>query len=295
MANPSQKLLVDPVLDAQRIRADDRPLLKIDALTVSFVKPAGLADVLRLAPPRRVHAVTGVSLTVQPGETLALVGESGSGKTTLARSILGLVRTNGGRICFEGQDLTTAGAGELKAARRRIAMMFQDPFGSLSPRMRVGDIVTEPLRIGRARVADWSAEAARLLRLVGLPLEFASRYPHELSGGQARRVGVARALAVTPALLIADEPTAGLDVSVQGEIVNLLMSLREELGMSLLIITHNLHVVRHISDRVAVMYGGVIIEANATDRLFAEPLHPYTRKLLAANLNAGVSSALARD
>jgi ABC-type glutathione transport system ATPase component len=246
-------------------------------------------DLFHRRPASRVAAVKGVSLELRRGETVALVGESGSGKTTVARSLLRLVKAKGGTIEFAGHNIGALDARSLMALRRRIAMMFQDPVGSLSPRMRVGSIITEPLKIGRVKVDDWRVAADRLLDLVGLPTSFAARYPHELSGGQARRVGVARALALSPELVIADEPTAGLDVSVQGEVLNLLMELRERLRMSILIITHNLHVVRHISDRVAIMYQGEIVEEGSTEAIFERPGHAYTRKLLAANLHVALA------
>ena len=232
---------------------------------------------------QNIQAVAGVSFDVKPGETFALVGESGSGKTTLARAANGLQPISNGAVHFDGQRIDRLSAAAMKPMRRDMAMMFQDPVGSLSPRMKVGDLVTEPFRIHGAADIDLAAETQRLLSLVGLSADFADRFPHQLSGGQARRVGVARAIALNPKLIIADEPTAGLDVSVQGEVLNLLNELRERLGLSIVIITHNLHVVRHVADRVAVMYLGRFVETGSTETVFSAPAHPYTAALLSAN------------
>ncbi len=226
--------------------------------------------------------VAGVSFDVNSGETFALVGESGSGKTTLAKAVNGLQPITAGSVTFEGRRIDGLGARGMKPLRRTMSMMFQDPFGSLSPRMKVGDLATEAFRIHRVE-ADLKAETERLLLLVGLSTNFANRFPHQLSGGQARRVGVARALALDPRLVIADEPTAGLDVSVQGEVLNLLNDLRERLGLAMIIITHNLHVVRHVADRMAVMYLGRFVETGPTEAVFSAPAHPYTAALLSAN------------
>lgn len=231
---------------------------------------------------RSILGVAGVSFEVASGETFALVGESGSGKTTLARAINGLQAISGGEVIFDGQPINRMPRGKMKPLRRQMAMMFQDPTGSLSPRMKVGDSVAEPFRIHGLRV-NIGEETLRLLSLVGLSGDFVNRYPHQLSGGQARRVGVARAIALNPRLIIADEPTAGLDVSVQGEILNLLNRLRERLGLTLLIITHNLPVVHHVADRMAVMYLGRIVETGDTEEIFRAPAHPYTAALLSAS------------
>lgn len=229
-----------------------------------------------------ILAVAGVSFDIAAGETFALVGESGSGKTTLARAINGLQAISAGEVTFTGQRIDQLSSTAMKPLRQQMAMMFQDPVGSLSPRMKVGDLVVEPLRIHGTQ-ANPKEEARRLLALVGLPADFASRYPHQLSGGQARRVGVARAIALNPKLIIADEPTAGLDVSVQGEVLNLLNDLRERLNLAMIIITHNLHVVHHVADRMAVMYLGRFVEIGDTDAIFRAPAHPYTAALLSAN------------
>ena len=251
------------------------PILTVRDVKVAF--PAG-----RVFKPSSILGVAGVSLELRPGETYALVGESGSGKTTLARAINGLQPISQGEIAFEGRRIDTLGRREMRSIRRRMSMMFQDPVGSLSPRMTVGDLVTEPFAI-HGEPFDKREQVARLLPLVGLPVDFASRFPHQLSGGQARRVGVARAIALDPALVIADEPTAGLDVSVQGEVLNLLNDLRERLGLAMLIITHNLHVVHHVADRMAVMYLGRFVETGATEHVFRDPVHPYTKALISAN------------
>lgn len=251
------------------------PILTVDDVEVTFP--------VRGIGKEGIKGVAGVSFDVRPGETFALVGESGSGKTTLARALNGLQAISRGEITFEGQRIDTMSKARMQPIRRRMSMMFQDPVGSLSPRMTVGDLVTEPFRIHGAEGRDVRAETERLLSLVGLPADFATRYPHQLSGGQARRVGVARAIALDPALIIADEPTAGLDVSVQGEVLNLLNDLRERLGLAMVIITHNLHVVHHVADRTAVMYLGRFIETGETEPVFGAPRHPYTAALLSAN------------
>lgn len=227
-----------------------------------------------------LNILAGVTLDLMPGETLGLVGESGSGKTTLARAILGLHPISAGRVRFDGRDLIQPA--DFRAIRPRTALMFQDATASLSPRMTVGEAVTEPFAIHDVAVMNRRDKAAELLAEVGLPPEMAARYPHELSGGQARRVGVARALALKPALVIADEPTAGLDVSVQAEILNLMADLKDRHGLSYLIITHNLALVRHVADRIAVLYLGRLVETGPTLSIFADPRHPYTKSLIAA-------------
>ncbi len=252
------------------------PILKVDDVEVAF--PVG-----RIGRRSSILGVAGVSFEVHRGETFALVGESGSGKTTLARAVNGLQAISRGTITFEGRRIDGLARQAMKPIRKRMAMMFQDPVGSLSPRMTVGDLVTEPFRIHGLEDRNLKDETARLLALVGLTRDFANRYPHQLSGGQARRVGVARAIALNPTLIIADEPTAGLDVSVQGEVLNLLNELRERLGLAMVVITHNLHVVHHIADRVAVMYLGRFVETGETEAVFQAPAHPYTAALLSAN------------
>jgi len=228
-------------------------------------------------------AVAGVSFQIKQGETYALVGESGSGKTTIIRAVAGLVRSEAGSVRFEGHELRGLPERSFRPLRRDMAMMFQDPVGSLSPRMTVRGILTEPFRIHGLRDRDLQAEAHRLLEMVGLTKDFAGRYPYQLSGGQARRVGVARALALEPKLILADEPTAGLDVSVQGELLNLLNDLRDRLGLAMVIITHNLNVVRHVADRMGILYLGRLVEEGTTEAIFSAPRHPYTLCLLSAN------------
>ncbi len=258
-------------------------LLEIADLHVRFGIPKGFLGSLGIGKLQTIEAVAGVSLTVEEGETVAIIGESGSGKTTLARAVVGLVSAQEGSVKFRGEELLGLGEATFRPHRRDISLMFQDPIGSLSPRLTVRALITEPFKIQGMKDRDLNAEATRLLGLVGLPAEFGARYPYQLSGGQARRVGVARALALEPKLLLADEPTAGLDVSVQGEVLNLLGDLRERLGLSIMIITHNLNVVRHVADRMAIMYLGRFVEQGPAEEIFRHPRHPYTLALLAAN------------
>ena len=257
-------------------------ILTVKDLRVRF-RTAGLVKALvnRIEDPF-IDAVMKVSFSLGRGETFGLVGESGSGKTTLGRAIIGLVRAQEGSINYDGSELIGLGDKQYRSIRRNIAMMFQDPVASLSPRKTVRASITEPFRIHKMGVANLGEEARRLLDLVGLHQGFMGAYPHQLSGGQARRVGVARALALEPKVIIADEPTAGLDVSVQGEILNLMNRLQRELGLSYLIITHNLPVVRHVSDKLAIMYLGRFVEQGTTKEIFERPAHPYTLGLLAA-------------
>ncbi len=259
-----------------------RPLLEVENLRVRFRTMGALRARLAGVADPFLDAVLDVSFVLRAGTTFALVGESGSGKTTLGRAILGLVPVHSGAVRFDGDAIQGTSDSAFQPLRRKIAMMFQDPVASLSPRLTVKSLITEPFLIHGRSDRDLDKEAKRLLDMVGLPANFAGRYPHELSGGQARRVGVARALALTPKLIIADEPTAGLDVSVQGEILNLMNRLQREIGLAYLIITHNLAVVRHISDEMAIMYMGRFVEHGPTSRIFAAPAHPYTHGLLAA-------------
>jgi oligopeptide/dipeptide ABC transporter ATP-binding protein len=255
-------------------------LLEVSDLNVRFRTMGMLKALAERVRDPFVDAVLDVSLGVRPGETVGLVGESGSGKTTIGRAILNLVRADSGEVHFEGRQVRNLSETRFKPLRRDMAMMFQDPIGSLSPRKSVRALITEPFEIHGLLDRNLDEEAERLCDLVRLSRGLLSRYPHELSGGQARRVGVARALALRPALIIADEPTAGLDVSVQGEILNLMADLQREHGLGYLIITHNLPVVRHISDRLAIMYLGRIVEQGESEDIFRNPAHPYTEALV---------------
>ncbi|MBL8670494.1 MAG: ABC transporter ATP-binding protein [Alphaproteobacteria bacterium] len=259
--------------------AADQPLLSVRGLTKHFVVSTGL-----LGRAGRVRAVEDVSFDVRPGETLGLVGESGCGKTTVGRLILRLEEPTSGAIRFEGRDLLRASEGELAAMRRKVQVIFQDPYSSLNPRMTVGQIVGEPLRVYDLAQGDAAVRArvGDLLGQVGLRAEMAVRYPHQLSGGQRQRVGIARALAMEPSFIVCDEAVSALDVSIQGQIINLLEDLQRAHGLSYLFIAHDLAVVRHISMRVVVMYLGRVMEVADRDALYREPLHPYTKLLLDA-------------
>jgi len=254
------------------------PLLKVEGLSKTF-SVAGAWPWQK----RTLSAVNDISFGIAPGETLSLVGESGCGKSTAGRLLVGLAAPSSGRILFEGEELSGQTASEQRAMRRRIQLIFQDPYGSLNPRMTVGELIAEPALLhGLADRNSANDRVAELLGLVGLAKRHAGRYPHEFSGGQRQRIGIARALAVEPRLIVCDEPVSALDVSVQAQIVNLLQSLQDRLGLSYLFISHGLSVVRHISHRVAVMYLGNIVEIGPKAAIFDQPLHPYTRALLAA-------------
>ena len=260
------------------------PLLRVEDLHVVFRKPRSLRDQMARRPAPAFAAVRGVSLSIGRGETLALVGESGSGKTTTGRAILRLVRAEAGRVVFDGQDVLGADQQTLRRLRERVQIVFQDPYSSLNPRMTVSDAIGEVLTVHGigANQAARSERVASLLTDVGLGPEHGKRYPHELSGGQRQRVGIARALAVDPELLVLDEPVSALDVSVQAQIINLLEDLQEEHGLAYLFVAHDLSVVHHTADRVAVMYLGQIVEQGPVDAIFDDPQHPYTRALLAS-------------
>jgi oligopeptide/dipeptide ABC transporter ATP-binding protein len=257
-------------------------LLEVDHLHVRYPLAGVLRAKLLGMSNRFLDAVIDVSFALRRGMTLALVGESGSGKSSLGRALIGLTPIAGGTVRFDGDEPLARNPRGERSYHREVAMMFQDPISSLSHRRTVRSLITEPFIVHGLGGRDLDAEARRLLALVGLPKDFAGRYPHQLSGGQARRVGVARAVALSPKLIIADEPTAGLDVSVQGEILNLLTRLQRELGLTYLIITHNLAVVRHVSDETAIMYMGRFVEHGPTREIFARAAHPYTAGLLAA-------------
>ena len=256
------------------------PLLEVNGLAKHYPVKRGLVMAKTVGT---VRAVDGVSFTLSRGETLALVGESGCGKSTTARLVLRLIEPSAGQVFFEGTDITEMTGAPLRKLRRRMQIVFQDPFASLNPRMTVGDILEEPLIVHE--IGDAAARRKRveeLLGLVGLAPYHAARYPHEFSGGQRQRIGIARALAVEPALIVCDEPVSALDVSIQAQVINLLKDLQSRLGLSYLFIAHDLAVVKHAADRVAVMYLGKIVEIGTKEALFAHPRHPYTRTLLAA-------------
>ena len=257
------------------------PLVDVDRLTIRF--PGGRAGFWGQRA-LQVHAVEDVSLSIAPGETLGLVGESGSGKTTLGRAILRRVPVHSGHIRFEGADITATSGEDLRALRRHMQLIFQDPYASLNPRMTVLDLVSEPLVVhGLVRNRSEAAEqVAQLLDLVGLPSDTLSRYPHAFSGGQRQRIVIARALALRPNFIVADEPVAALDVSVRAQVVNLLQDLQAELGLTYLFIAHDLSVVQHISDRIAIMYAGCLVEIGPTRAIYESPRHPYTEALLSA-------------
>ena len=247
------------------------PMLEVVGLKKYFEVAAGT-----------VRSVDGVTFDILPGETLGLVGESGCGKTTTGRTIVRLYDPTGGTVRFMGQDITRLSQGAMLPWRKRMQMIFQDPYASLNPRMTVGDIVMEPMSIHGIPKDEWGDRMRRLMKLVGLNGEHANRYPHEFSGGQRQRIGIARALAVEPEFIVCDEPISALDVSIQAQIVNTLEDLQTELGLTYLFIAHDLSMVKHISSRIAVMYLGDIVELAESNELYTNPLHPYTRSLLSA-------------
>ena len=262
-----------------KARGDE--LLRVEDLSVHFPLTKGIVIQRRIAT---IKAVDGVSFTLNRGGTLGLVGESGCGKSTMGLAILRMQDPTSGRIVFEGEDITRHDKERMRPIRRRMQMVYQDPYGSLNPRMKVRDIIGEPLEV-HGMAGDPTAYRQRvdeLIALVGLLPDMAERYPHEFSGGQRQRIGIARAIALNPSLIICDEPVSALDVSIQAQVVNLFMELQERLHLTYIFIAHNLAVVRHISDRIAVMYLGRIVEVAHRDELYRSPLHPYTEALLAA-------------
>lgn len=265
---------------APQTHDDATVLLGVDDLRVEFDLPR---TSLRQRHRPTLTAVDGISFQIRRGETFSLVGESGSGKSTTGRAILRLPPPTAGSVTFDGVDLSTLNAAGVRQMRRRMQMIFQDPYASVNRRMTVAEIIAEPLVVhGLARGAAKTDRVSQLLSLVGLKPEWGSRYPHEFSGGQLQRVGIARALAVEPDFIVADEPVSALDVSIQAQVINLLARLQEELGLTLLFIAHDLAVVRHLSDRVAVMYLGRLVEIADCETLYASPRHPYTKALLSA-------------
>jgi oligopeptide/dipeptide ABC transporter ATP-binding protein len=257
----------------------DTPLVEVEHLKLFFPIKEGILVEREIA---RVHAVNDVTLSIGEGETVGLVGESGCGKTTMSRAIMRLIDSTDGSIRFRGEDVTNAGRREMEPLRREMQMVFQDPFASLNPRKRVGQIIGMPLRLHGTDRGDVDRKVRELLGRVGLHPEHINRYPHEFSGGQRQRIGVARALALEPRLIVLDEPVSALDVSVQAQIINLLDDLQDEFRLTYMFVAHDLSVVRHVSDRIAVMYLGKLMEVSPAEELYTKPIHPYTSALLSA-------------
>ncbi|MFJ8919007.1 ABC transporter ATP-binding protein [Streptomyces sp. NPDC102415] len=280
MTDLNKKTPASPAAGSDGSGSDgSEPLLKVDNLVKHFPITKGVLK----RKVGAVQAVDGLTFDVRPGETLGVVGESGCGKSTMGRLVTRLLEPTGGTVEFQGRDITHMSAGKLRPMRRDIQMIFQDPYGSLNPRHTVGGIVGTPFRLqGVKPEGGVKAEVQRLLELVGLNPEHYNRYPHEFSGGQRQRIGIARALALKPKLVVADEPVSALDVSIQAQVVNLLDDLQDELGLTYMIIAHDLSVIRHVSDRIAVMYLGKIVELADRTSLYEAPMHPYTKALMSA-------------
>ena len=266
---------------SQKTDGDQDILLEVNNLKMYFPVTSGIIMQRKVA---EIKAVDGVTFFIKKGETLGLVGESGCGKTTTGRCILRLYEPTAGEVKYEGRSLQEMGTGEMRRMRRQMQIIFQDPYGSLNPRMTCGDIVGEPLIVHKltSGKGEYRDRVTQLLTVVGLNPYMADRYPHEFSGGQRQRIGIARALAVNPGFIVCDEPVSALDVSIQAQVINLLEELQDEFGLTYLFIAHDLSVVRHISDRVAVMYLGHIVEIADRNELYENPLHPYTKALLSA-------------
>jgi oligopeptide/dipeptide ABC transporter ATP-binding protein len=258
---------------------DGSPLLEVEHLQVLFPIKSGLIVDRKVG---QVHAVDDVSFQLQEGETLGIVGESGCGKTTLIRTLVRLIEPTAGAIRFRGENITSAGRRQLEPIRREMQMVFQDPQASLNPRKRIGQILATPLRIRGVEKEQIEAETRNMLERVGLHTEHVNRFPHEFSGGQRQRIGIARALAVEPRLILLDEPVSALDVSIQAQVINLLDELQDEFHLSYMFVAHDLSVVRHVSDRIVVMYLGKLMEISPAQELYSKPIHPYTSALLGA-------------